>query len=306
MKSSHPKTIIAIGGPTGVGKTDLAIELAKHLKCEIINADSRQVYRELHIGVNKPNQDQMSSIPHHLIGHISIHDKYNAGMFESDALIVIEELFKTNDFIILTGGTGLYLKAVLQGLDEFPGISEEIKLKVDELYQTKGLAGLQHQVRQIDPAYFKSADQKNPRRLSRALEIFYSTGKPYSQLRNNQLKKRPFNYLPVFITDERQEVYEKIDLRVDHMIREGLKNEVETLLPFRHLKSLETVGYREWWDHFDGLIDESQVIEKIKQHTRNYAKRQWTWWKPLLWPSFKPTELERLKIHLAQALSNKA
>ncbi|MEO5583721.1 MAG: tRNA (adenosine(37)-N6)-dimethylallyltransferase MiaA [Saprospiraceae bacterium] len=306
MKSSNRKTLIAVGGPTGVGKTDLAIELAKHIKCEIINADSRQVYSELRIGVNKPNQAQLTSIPHHLIGHRSIQEKYSAGMFEFDALQVIEELFKKNDLIILTGGTGLYFKAVLQGLDEFPGISEEIKFKVDNIFQTMGLAGLQHQVREVDPEYFKLADQKNPRRLSRALEIYYSTGKPYSQLRYNQLKKRPFNYLPVFITDDRQELYSRIDQRVDTMIEDGLKKEVESLLPFRHLKSLETVGYREWWDHLDGLIDESQVIEKIKQHTRNYAKRQWTWWKPLLWPSFKPSELDRLIVHLDQALSNKA
>jgi tRNA dimethylallyltransferase len=305
MKSSHDKTLIAIGGPTGVGKTDLSIALAKHFACEIINADSRQVYRELQIGVNKPNKDQITMVPHHLLGHISIHEPYNAGMFELDALKVIEELFKTNDTIILTGGTGLYFKAVLQGLDEFPGITEEIKAQVDELYQNKGLAGLQHQVKQVDPEYFKTADQLNPRRLSRALEIYYSSGKPYSQLRNNQLKKRPFNIAPVFITDDRQLVYERIDKRVELMIQQGLKKEVSDLLPFRHLKSLETVGYREWWEHVDGLIDEAQVIEKIKQHTRNYAKRQWTWWKPLQWPSYKPNELETLIIHLNQALSNK-
>ena len=302
MKSSLHKTLIAIGGPTGVGKTATAIALAQHYGCQIINADSRQVYHELNIGVNKPGKDQLTQVPHHLIGHVSIEQPYSAGMYERDAMGVIRTLFQKNNKLILVGGTGLYMKAVLQGLDEFPGISDEIKSTVDAFYQTEGLQGLQKQVASVDPEYYKTADQKNPRRLSRALEVYYSTGKPYSEQRNNQIKARDFNPITIFINDERQKVYNQIDHRVDEMIQQGLEQEVRSLIPFRHLKSLETVGYREWWDFFDGAIKKEIVIEKIKQHTRNYAKRQWTWWKPLKWSSFAPNDIHKIIEYIDQAI----
>lgn len=303
MKSSHHKTLIAIGGPTGVGKTAVAIALALHYGCEIINADSRQIYNELHIGVNKPDKNQLLQVKHHLIGHISIRQSYSAGMYEHDALNAIATSFLHHDKIILVGGTGLYMKAVLQGLDEFPGIPDEIKLKVDAIFQEEGLEGLQKLVSLIDPVYYKAADQKNPRRLSRAIEVFLSTGKPYSEQRNNQIKARDFRAITLFIDDERQKVYDQINRRVDDMIHAGLKEEVSSLLPFKQYKSLETVGYREWWDFFDGVEKESIVIDKIKQHTRNYAKRQWTWWNPLQWPSFAPYDVYKIIEYIDQAVS---
>ena len=305
MESSKSKSLIVIGGPTGVGKTNVAIALAQYLNCEIINADSRQVYQELSIGVNKPSQDQLNQAKHHLIGHVSIHDTYNAGRFELDALNIIDDLYSTNEKAILVGGTGLYIRAVLEGLDEFPTISQEIKSKVEDIYIRTGLEGLQKKVEVYDPEYFNKVDQKNSRRLSRALEVYYATGIPYSQSINKQIKERSFKSIPLFINDTRITVYNKIDQRVDDMILQGLQSEVEKLLPNRNLKSLETVGYKEWWDYFDGTVNQAHVIDKIKQHTRNYAKRQWTWWKPLQWPSFHPDQLQEMIEYINDSIDNK-
>ena len=304
MKSSVSKQLIVIGGPTAVGKSAIALRLAQHFHCEIVNADSRQVYRELQIGVNKPSKEDLELVPHHLIGHISIHDDYSVGRFEQDTLDILDQLFHKNDLAILVGGTGLYINAVLHGLDTFPAIPPDIKISVQDLMINQGLPGLQSFIQINDPEYFASMDQNNTRRLSRAMEVILTTGKKFSDLRQASIKPRQFEVLKYFVDDDRTQVYQRIDQRVDLMIKQGLKEEASSLFPFKHLKSLETVGYREWWHHFEGQCDQPTVIAKIKQHTRNYAKRQWTWWKPLQWPVINTNDLDQLIVEIERKLNN--
>lgn len=304
MKSSVSKQLIVIGGPTAVGKSAIALRLAQHFQCEIVNADSRQVYRELQIGVNKPSKEDLELVPHHLIGHISIQDDYSVGRFEQDTLDILDQLFHKNDLAILVGGTGLYINAVLHGLDTFPTIPPDIKITVQDLMINQGLPGLQSFLQINDPEYFASMDQNNTRRLSRAMEVILTTGKKFSDLRQASIKPRQFEVLKYFVDDDRTQVYQRIDQRVDLMIKQGLKEEASSLFPFKHLKSLETVGYREWWHHFEGQCDQPTVIAKIKQHTRNYAKRQWTWWKPLQWPVINTNDLDQLIVEIERKLNN--
>lgn len=300
MNSSEIKTLIVIGGPTGVGKSTLAIDLALHFNTEIINADSRQIFKEMNIGVNKPSQAELFRVQHHLIGHVSIHEDYNASRYEQEALQTIDNLHHQNNTAILVGGTGLYIRAVLEGLDDFPDIDPGVKNTVAELYATEGLIGLQQKVVALDPVHYSTMDIENPRRLMRALEVMLQSGSTYSDLRSKKIKARPFKSISVFIDEDRTKLYHKIDVRVDQMIADGLEHEAKELYKFRNLKSLQTVGYTEWFDHFAGEISKQQAIDKIKQHTRNYAKRQWTWWKPLAWPGFRSDEVGRLKEYINQ------
>lgn len=288
------KILIAIGGPTASGKSKVAMELARHFHSEIINADSRQVYKEMNIGVNKPSEEELKTIHHYLIGHKSVFKEYNAGRYEQDALAAITHTFATHDIAILIGGTGLYINAVLNGIDSFPDISGEIKDKVSKLFESGGLEALQNKLLETDPEYAAVVDFKNPRRIARALEIVFTSGLPYSSFKQNQIKSRDFKTITIFIDKDRKSLYNIIDERVDQMIQQGLKEEAKALFPYRYLKALQTVGYSEWFDHFDGKISEIETIEKIKQHTRNYAKRQWTWWRPLHWPSFESNQLTQI------------
>ena len=287
MNSSNNKTLIVIGGPTGVGKSDLALKLAVHLNTEIINADSRQIYKELNIGVNKPEEKEMLQVPHHLIGHVSIHEEYNAGQYEQEALKVLAAIFEKKNTAILVGGTGLYIRTIIEGLDYFPDINPGIKKEVHDLFIESGIGALQLKVAALDPDYYATMDQHNPRRLSRALEVIIQTGVTFTQQRTLKVKARPFKILKFFIEEDRVSLYRKLNARVDQMILMGLEQEALDLYPHKYLKSLQTVGYSEWFDHFDQKITRQQAIDKIKQHTRNYAKRQWTWWKPLGWPTIK-------------------
>lgn len=288
------KTLIVIGGPTASGKSTVAIKLAEYFDTDIINADSRQVYKELEIGVNKPSKQELDDIRHHLVGHVSIHTEYNAGLFEKDALECISKIFNTKEIAILVGGTGLYIKAVLDGIDDFPDVSEESIRKVNTLYLDQGLVGLQNELLSLDPKYAEEVDMHNIRRITRALEVLYTTGKKFSDWRTHQIKNRDFVSIPLFIDEDRKILYNTIDQRVDHMIEAGLEQEAKNLYPFKNLKSLQTVGYAEWFDFFDGKISRSEAIDKIKQHTRNYAKRQWTWWKKLKWKSFHRNEINEI------------
>jgi tRNA dimethylallyltransferase len=290
MNSSQNKTLIVIGGPTGVGKSTMAIKLAQHLKTEVINSDSRQIYAELNIGVNKPTPDDLLKVPHHLIGHVSIHDEYNAGTYESDALKAIDQVFLNHQTAILVGGTGLYIRAVTEGLDDFPDIDSSIKKTVAEIYALEGLSGLQQKVGDLDPDYYDAMDKDNPRRLLRALEVILQSGNTYSEQRSKKIKSRPFKIIRVFMDEDRTFLYQQIVIRVEQMITSGLEQEALKLYPYKHLKSLQTVGYSEWFDYFDGKCTKSEAIQKIMQHTRNYAKRQWTWWKPLGWPTFRGSQ----------------
>jgi len=273
------KTVFVIAGPTAVGKTAIAIELAKRLDTSIVSADSRQCYKEMSIGTAKPSSVELASVRHYFIDACAVTENISAADYEQRALDHLEEIFKTNDSAIVCGGTGLYIKALTEGLDEMPGVDESIRQQVNEGYQMQGLLWLQKALQKEDPAFFNGAEHQNPARLIRALVFKRSTGQSISQYRTGITKQRPFNIIKCALELPRERLYERIDHRVDHMIAEGLVEEVKSLLPFRHLKNLQTVGYAELFDYLDKESSLEEAIEKIKQHTRNYAKRQLTWFR---------------------------
>ena len=292
INTSASKTLLIIGGATAVGKTGVACHLAQQFGLEILSADSRQFYREMEIGTAKPSADERAVAPHHFIDFLSVEDPYSVGDFERDALQLLAQLYQKNSAAIMVGGSGLFLKAVYSGLDTFPGISDQTKSWVQTGEASGGLSWLQGQVEALDPEYFLQADQQNPARLRRALEVCRESGRPYSTFLARPKPKRPFE--PVFILLElpRNELYTRIDARVEQMIEAGLEQEAQRLLPYRHLPALNTVGHTEWFDYFDGKMDRDTAIEKIKQHSRNYAKRQATWFrKHGNWTVFHPEDL---------------
>lgn len=297
------KSLLLIGGATAVGKTGVAIRLAQHFGIEILSADSRQFYREMEIGTAKPTAGERAVAGHHFIDFLSVEAPYSVGDFERDALQLLAQLFKKNHAAILVGGSGLFLKAVYSGLDTFPGISDQTKAWVQAGEASGGLPWLQEQVEALDPEYFLQADRQNPARLRRALEVCRESGRPYSTFLARPKPERPFE--PVFILLElpRNELYARIDARVDQMIDAGLEEEARRLLPYRHLPALNTVGYIEWFDYFDGKTDRDTAIEKIKQHSRNYAKRQATWFrKNGNWTVFHPEDLAGIQDFCAEKL----
>ena len=284
--------MLIIGGPTGVGKTNVAISLAEHYQAEIVNADSRQVYTELNIGVGKPTKEQLKAIPHHLIGHVSIHEPYSAGQYAKDALAIVDELFLKNRIVIVSGGTGLYLKAIMQGLDEFPDVSVEIVDRWTARWKDEGIENLANTLEKIDPDYYAMVDRKNPMRLIRALSVSESTGKPFSSFRSNPSMERAYKIFPILLERPREELYSRINQRVIDMLNQGWLEEARSLFPFRHLKSLNTVGYKELFEVLEGKMELPEAIPKIQQTTRNYAKRQLTWWRNQgTWHSFNPEDL---------------
>jgi tRNA dimethylallyltransferase len=273
------KTIYIIVGPTAVGKTALAIQLAKHLQTEIISADARQCYKELTIGVARPSQEELNQVPHHFIASHSIKDIVNAAVFEQYALTVTENLFQTKDHIVMVGGTGLYIKAFCEGLDDIPSIDPSIRAAIHQSYEANGLLWLQNEIAKKDPIYWEQAEQENPQRLMRALEVIEGLGKSILSFQNQQKKLRPFNIVTLGLEMDRAILYERIHLRVDQMIAAGLEQEVQQLLPDFELNALQTVGYREWLPYFNKEQSVGQVIAAIQQNTRHYAKRQMTWFK---------------------------
>jgi len=273
------KFLIVVGGPTGVGKTKVSIDLALHYHTEIINADSRQVYAEMNIGVGKPTREQLNTVAHHLIGHVSVHQPYSAGHFSKDAFAILEQLFLKNNIVILSGGTGLYLRAIMQGLDEFPDVPDEIVNRWTSHLKSKGIEHLVDTLQKLDPEYFKEVDKQNPMRLIRALSVTEATGKPYSSFRKNESINRDFNIIPIALTLPRDELYIRINQRVLDMIEQGWLDECRTLFPHKNLKSLNTVGYKELFEVLEGNMTLEEAIPKIQQSTRNYAKRQLTWWR---------------------------
>ncbi len=275
------KQLIVIVGPTASGKTSQAIELAKKLNTEIISADSRQFFSELTIGTAKPTDAQLSEVQHHFINSISISQDYNAGMFEKDALELIEGLFKKHDVLIMSGGSGLYINAVLKGFDHLPEADKQVRNQLQKDFETKGIEYLQHQLLLNDPEYYTRVDLQNPQRIIRALEVCIVTGKPYSALlhQTTQSTKRNFSTKIFGLQLPREELYKRIENRVDKMIEEGLVAEVENVKKFRNHNALQTVGYKEIFDYLDGNISMNDAIDLIKKNTRNYAKRQMTWFK---------------------------
>jgi len=271
------KHLIVLAGPTASGKTATAIKLAKAFDAEIISADSRQFYKELSIGTAAPTAEELAQVKHHFVHNLSIEDKYDVADYERDVLDFLKQYFKTKNVAIMTGGSGLFIDAVCNGLDEMPDISEEVRNRVSKMLETDGLEGLQKEVERVDNDYFQIVDKQNPRRLQRALEVYYQTGKPYSTFRQRNVAKRDFDIVKLAILWDRDKLIERINLRVDMMMRQGLLDEVKSVYPKRHLNSLNTVGYKELFDYLDGKCTLEQAVEQIKINTRQYAKRQMTW-----------------------------
>lgn len=289
------KYLISISGPTAIGKTGLSVFLAKSISVEIISCDSRQFFKEMKIGTAVPTAEEMEDIPHHFIGHLSIFDDYSVGDFEKDAISKIDELFKKYDRLIMVGGSGLYEKAVTDGLDEFPEIDKKYREQLNLEFSESGIEKLQNELKSADPEYYKTADIQNPVRMIRALEIFRATGQKFSSFRIGQKTVRDFKLIKIGLELPREELYERINKRVDLMMEAGLLEEAKQLYPNRNLNSLQTVGYKELFDYFDRKSDLETAVSEIKKNSRRYSKRQLTWYRKddrIVW--FRPDEKEEI------------
>ncbi|HWY10599.1 MAG TPA: tRNA (adenosine(37)-N6)-dimethylallyltransferase MiaA [Bacteroidia bacterium] len=301
----NKKYLVVIAGPTGVGKTSLAIQLTRHYSSKIISADSRQFYKEMNIGTAKPTEKELSQAEHFFINSLSIHDNYSIGDFEKDVIKCLDKLFEENQLVFLVGGSGLYINAVLNGVDEFENVSEATKENVKLNYEQKGLLWLQQQLEKLDPYYYSTVDINNPQRLQRALEVCLETGKPYSSFLSNSKKTRNFETIKILINTDREILYDRINKRVDEMVKNGLVEEAKSLHPHKKLNALNTVGYKELFAHFDGETDLATAIDLIKQKTRNYAKRQITWFNNQdTYETFGRDDLEKIKAYLEIILQN--
>ena len=276
------KKLIVVAGPTAVGKTEYAIKLAKEIETEIISADSRQIYKEMKIGTARPTPEELAQVKHHFIATHSVTEYYNASKYEFEAIELIENLFKKYDNLVVVGGSGLYIDAILFGIDDLPTIDQNIRRELQEKFQNEGLESLRFMLKKLDPVYYDRVDLKNPKRILKALEVAIQTGKPYSSFLTGKAKKRNFEFEIIILNKERNVLHERINKRVDIMIENGLIDEARNLLKYRHLTPLKTVGYRELFDFFDNKIDLQTAIELIKRNTRRYARRQITWFKKYL------------------------
>lgn len=273
------KRVIIVAGPTAVGKTSVAIALAKRFHTEIISADSRQCFKELNIGVARPSPEELSEVKHHFIASHSIHQKVTAATFEEYALSRSEEIFKGKDVLIVTGGTGLYIKAFCEGMDEIPNVSSVIRQEIQSHYKQNGLSWLQEETQKLDPVFYEIGEIKNPQRLMRALEVFKSTGRSILSFRTGNKAVRPFEIIKIALQLPKEELHKNIDTRVDKMMQADLLDEVRSLVPFQHLNALQTVGYKEIFDYLNGETDLAQAVHLIKRNTKQYAKRQMTWFR---------------------------
>ncbi|MCK9202868.1 MAG: tRNA (adenosine(37)-N6)-dimethylallyltransferase MiaA [Bacteroidales bacterium] len=271
--------LVVVAGPTAVGKTSVSIQLAHHFNTEIISADSRQFYREMKIGTATPSREELLEIPHHFIGHLSVGEPYNVSRFETDALNKLTEMFRNHKVVIMTGGSGLYIDAVCQGIDQLPDPDPVLRQQLKDLLQDSGITALQQKLQDVDPDYYNQIDPFNPARLIRALEVTLTTGIPYSAHRTNSPKPRPFKILKTALTLPREILNQRINQRVDYMMGQGWLDEAIQLLPFQHLNALNTVGYKELFHYLKGAYSLEMAVEKIKINTRRYAKRQMTWFR---------------------------
>jgi tRNA dimethylallyltransferase len=292
------KTCIIISGPTAVGKTSVAIQAARHFGTEIISADSRQCFKELNIGVAKPSAEELAAVKHHFINSHSIHDELSAAGFEQYALQTVQSIFQHHDIAVMTGGTGLYIKAFCEGIDEIPPVLPGIREKIMAGLEKSGLAWLQQQVKEQDPLYYATGEIQNPQRLMRALEVKQSTGKSIRSFQQGKKTERNFRIIKTALKLPKEELHRNINFRVDEMMNQGLLEEVKTLMPWRHLNALQTVGYTELFDYLEGKYTLEQAVEQVKKNTRQYAKRQMTWFrrdKDIAW--FSPVDASRLIDH---------
>ncbi|MBZ9651245.1 tRNA (adenosine(37)-N6)-dimethylallyltransferase MiaA [Psychroflexus montanilacus] len=278
MQTDQP-TLICIVGPTAIGKTSLSLKLANQFSTEILSADSRQFYKEMTIGTAVPSEDELAKAQHHFIQHLSIEDEYNVGKFEADGIAKLQTIFKTKSKAILVGGSGLYQKAITEGLDTFPEIPLKIRQKYTSIFETEGLEKLQALLKENDPEAYNVIEISNPRRLTRALEVVETSGKSFTFFQNQDKKERPFEVIKIGLDAPREVIYRRIEKRVDMMIEQGLVEEAKRLYPSRHLNALQTVGYRELFSYFDGKLSLAEAISEIKKNTRRFAKRQLTWFK---------------------------
>ena len=273
------KTLIIILGPTAVGKTGLSINIAKQINTSIISCDSRQFYKELKIGTAPPDKNQLKSVKHYLIGNKSIHNYYNVFQFEHDALSALKSIFNTSDYALMTGGSGMYIDVICKGIDDIPDIDEQLRSELTEKYNIEGIESLRFDLKRLDPEYFKKVDLKNKNRMLRAIEVSIQTGKPYSTFRKNKKAIRDFDIIKIGLYRERAELYNRINRRVDKMFEQGLLDEAGELFKHKHLNALNTVGYKELFDYFEGNISFEKAVELIKRNSRRFAKRQITWFK---------------------------
>lgn len=287
------KRLIVVGGPTAVGKTAMGIRLAQHFSTEIISADSRQFYKELEIGTAKPTKEELDQAKHHFVNNLSIHDEYSAGDFERETLKKLDELFQNHDTVVMVGGSGLFVRVVCEGLDDFPEVSKEIREELNQELEEKGREYLQERLKELDPEMYETMDIQNSQRLVRALEMCIGTGKPFSYFKNKPKPKRPFEIIKVGLNTDRETLYDHINRRVDIMIEKGLLGEAKKFISYRNSYALKTVGYQELFQYFDGNVSREEGIELVKRNTRRFAKRQITWFKKekgIEW--FEPNDLE--------------
>lgn len=298
-----PKTLVVLTGPTGIGKTALSIEIAQHFDTEIVSSDSRQLFKELSIGTAVPSKEELGAVRHHLIQTYSITENYNASRYEHEALEVIENLFKQHDVLLLVGGSMLYIDAICKGIDFMPDADPEIRNTLKKQLETNGIESLRLQLKQLDPEYYEKVDLKNPARIIHALEICLMTGKPYSSFRTNPQKERPFHILKIGLNTNREILHQRINQRVDQMIKSGLIEEARKVYPQKHLNALNTVGYRELFDWFDGNSSKEKAIELIKRNSRRYARKQITWFRrdeQMQW--FEPNQKEEILSYITQEI----
>ena len=299
-----PNILVVITGPTAVGKTDLCVKMAQHFNTEIISADSRQFYKELAIGTAKPTSEEMNGVKHHFVNSHSITENYDVNLFEKEALAVLDQLFKKHQLVILTGGSGLYIDILCNGFDEaVPGSSPAIRAEIEQLYQKYGIEILQEKLQQLDPVYYHQVDLNNYNRLERAIEVCLLTGQKFSDIRKGKKQKRPFKILKIGLNRDKEELFSRINQRVDKMIAQGLLAEVESVLHHKEKNALKTVGYAEIFDFIDNKITLAEAIEKIKVNTRRYAKRQLGWFKKdedYQW--FHPDEIACIKKYITSSI----
>lgn len=279
LRNFNRPTLVVIAGPTAVGKTQFAISTAKECESVVISADSRQFYREMKIGTAAPTEEELAQVPHYFVGHLSIHDYYSVSRFEQDVLALLPQLFAKHPAVVMTGGSGLYIDAVCQGIDDLPDPESQVRNYVHDLFQNEGIEALRAQLRRLDPAYYDRCNLADHKRMMRAVEVSLQMGQPYSDFLKNNRKQRDFDIVKVCLTRPREELFDRINKRTRLMMGQGWLEEAKALYPFRHLNSLNTVGYKELFDYFDGRLTLEQAITDIQTHTRRYAKRQMTWFK---------------------------
>ena len=297
-------TLIVLIGPTGVGKTELSLSIAEHFKTCIVSADSRQLYADLKIGTAAPTPDQLARVPHHFVGTVRLTDSYSAAQYEAEVMVKLEELFQQNDVVVLTGGSMMYVDAICKGIDDIPTVDKETRELMIQRYEEEGLEKLCSELKLLDPKYYQIVDLKNPKRVIHALEICYMTGKTYTSFRTREIKKRPFRIIKIGLTREREELYNRINRRVDEMMEKGLLEEARSVAEYKHLNSLNTVGYKEIFKYIDGEWPLDFAIEKIKQNSRIYSRKQMTWFKrdtEISW--FHPEKKEEIMNHIKNLLS---